>query len=220
MIEPCKLPNAQFCTHTFCRLCLKFWFKASPIVSEKIYHKTYCPKCRDVGWIYSYMKDTDQLIPAARMDLNATLNQRDEMGLHLDHDYLHFRAWEPEDESMMTMVFEVGTRELKRYAEDPFSQWQGFIRLDSPCDYKYEFDKFVKSLEIASDQGDNIPNYKISTTTLDWRLIGILGDRKPDEMTLPPVIRESHQEQIFSKLPLVVYFYERTKIKPFSIPFE
>ena len=67
------------------------------------------------------------------------------------------------------------------------------MRLESPCDYKYEFDKFVKHLEIGPDQGDNIPNHRISTTTLEWRIRGILGDKKPTEMTLPLVGRNNEQ---------------------------
>ena len=91
----------------------------------------------------------------------------------------------------MSMVFEVGTRELKRYSGDPYSTWQGFVRLESPCDYKYHFDKFVKSIEIGYDQGDNIPNHINSTTSMDWRLLRNLGDIKPAELSLPPVERET-----------------------------
>ena len=95
LVEPCNLPNAEFCTHKFCRLCLKFWFKASPIISERIYHKTYCPKCRDIGYIYTYKNDLEQFIPIKQeqIDLNQTTNfvrERDELGLELDYEWQHF----------------------------------------------------------------------------------------------------------------------------------
>ena len=98
MVEPCTLPNAEFCTHKFCRLCLKFWFKASPIVSEKIYHKTYCPKCRDIGYIYTFKSDLEQFIPVAESNpLESALKFRDEMGLEFNHEWLAFQENKPDD---------------------------------------------------------------------------------------------------------------------------